>query len=139
MDIILKTNRHKDNKISRAGFLRSLLLLSGIGTLLAWMASVSEGRTIHNGLRRVYLDDESAALSQGVVVTMVGNKPMAFLNRCTHLGCVLDRYPDGQLQCPCHGSAFRADGTVLKGPARRDLDRLEVHFDQENKTWYTEL
>ena len=35
---------------------------------------------------------------------------------CTHLGCVVKTGPNG-FECPCHGSRFRKDGTVEKGPA----------------------
>lgn len=35
---------------------------------------------------------------------------------CTHLGCVVKATPDG-FECPCHGSRFGPDGSVLKGPA----------------------
>lgn len=39
---------------------------------------------------------------------------------CTHLGCTVDRTEEG-FRCPCHGSAFAADGTNLTGPAPRPL------------------
>ena len=41
---------------------------------------------------------------------------------CTHAGCSMD-YAAGQkvLDCPCHGSQFATDGSVLRGPAVRPL------------------
>jgi cytochrome b6-f complex iron-sulfur subunit len=35
---------------------------------------------------------------------------------CTHLGCIV-KPAGGAFDCPCHGSRFANDGTVLKGPA----------------------
>lgn len=39
---------------------------------------------------------------------------------CTHLGCIVKNTHDG-FECPCHGSHFRADGSVTKGPAPTPL------------------
>ena len=41
---------------------------------------------------------------------------------CTHQGCLVDFDPSRRvLSCPCHGSEFAEDGSVLRGPARRRL------------------
>ena len=44
---------------------------------------------------------------------------------CTHLGCIVKASGQG-FDCPCHGSKFAADGTVMRGPAPRALDWLKV-------------
>ncbi len=54
---------------------------------------------------------------------------------CTHLGC-LTRPNAGEdgFFCPCHGSEFALDGSVIKGPAPRPLDR--VHLERrEEELW----
>lgn len=45
--------------------------------------------------------------------------------RCTHMGCRLEWNPaEGTWDCPCHGSRFAPDGTILNDPAMK-----EEHFE----------
>ena len=44
---------------------------------------------------------------------------------CTHLGCIVKTTTDG-FECPCHGSRFKTDGSVTKGPAPQSLPWLKV-------------
>jgi len=55
----------------------------------------------------------------------------AFSPHCTHLGCGY-RWdePERKFKCPCHGSVFDVNGTVLGGPAPRPLDRLPVKIEK---------
>ena len=48
---------------------------------------------------------------------------------CTHLGC-MTRYlpPDKRIVCPCHGSMFDREGTVVGGPAPRPLERRHLEI-----------
>ena len=45
---------------------------------------------------------------------------------CTHTGCIVDKVVDGLIECPCHGSRYRLDGTVAGGPAPRALPARPV-------------
>ncbi|NIA30878.1 MAG: Rieske 2Fe-2S domain-containing protein [Actinobacteria bacterium] len=56
---------------------------------------------------------------------------------CTHLGCTvawksegITGHKEGIFLCPCHGSEFTKEGDVIRGPARRHLDRYHMAVDE---------
>ncbi|WP_432585109.1 FAD-dependent oxidoreductase [Streptomyces sp. HD1123-B1] len=55
--------------------------------------------------------------------------------RCPHLGCLV-RFNNAERtwECPCHGSRFAVDGTVLQGPAVRPLKRIVEHTGADDET-----
>ena len=51
---------------------------------------------------------------------------------CTHLGCRVAE-SGSDLKCPCHGSVFDHNGKVIKGPAKKPLQALEVEISPEGQ------
>ena len=61
----------------------------------------------------------------GFVVKNQG-KVEVFAINCSHLGCSVALNADAKsFDCPCHGSRFHLDGTVLHGPAAFPLSHLK--------------
>jgi Rieske Fe-S protein len=60
-----------------------------------------------------------------VILVESGDRAWALSARCTHLGCAVVVADDNaSLACPCHGSRYGLDGTVLQGPATAPLPPL---------------
>jgi glycine/D-amino acid oxidase-like deaminating enzyme/nitrite reductase/ring-hydroxylating ferredoxin subunit len=80
---------------------------------------------------------DELAPGDGAIVRVDGERVAAFRDDdgtvhavspiCTHLYCTV-KWNSGERSwdCPCHGSRFAPDGTVLEGPATDDLARKEV-------------
>lgn len=59
----------------------------------------------------------------------------AYSRTCTHLGCTVP-LPDRtqNIECGCHGSRFKADGSLLAGPADRPLRAIRLEL-REGVVW----
>jgi glycine/D-amino acid oxidase-like deaminating enzyme/nitrite reductase/ring-hydroxylating ferredoxin subunit len=75
---------------------------------------------------------DQLASGQGGIVDLDGTKVAAYRDeqgtlhalsaRCPHLGCQVSfNTAETSWDCPCHGSRFALDGTVLSGPATTGL------------------
>lgn len=51
---------------------------------------------------------------------------------CTHLGCTVESQPDGFV-CPCHGSRYDPQGSLLVGPAAKSLQRLRLETSADGR------
>ncbi|GAB4559702.1 MAG: hypothetical protein Kow0047_05750 [Anaerolineae bacterium] len=57
---------------------------------------------------------------------------LALYKVCPHLGCLYGwNDQEGKFICPCHGSQFEYDGTYIRGPAPRSLDRFVMRAVDE--------
>ena len=69
----------------------------------------------------------SSGLKKIAVYRDYDNSLKAFSAVCPHLGCIVQWNGDEKsFDCPCHGSRFTTDGTVINGPAQSDLNKIHI-------------
>jgi nitrite reductase/ring-hydroxylating ferredoxin subunit/uncharacterized membrane protein len=63
-----------------------------------------------------------------VLLLRKGEHLYALDDRCSHRGCSLHEgtLNDDSVTCPCHGSTFRFDGSIVRGPATAPQPSFEV-------------
>jgi|SRR5215510_12926299 len=70
-------------------------------------------------------DNAAGDLAFAAFVVKTNGKVEVLAQNCSHLGCSVAFNKDkGSLDCPCHGSRFHLDGSVLHGPAAYPLSHL---------------
>lgn len=69
----------------------------------------------------------SSKIVQNILIINTGTKIVALSSICTHQGCTVG-YNAGaaEIDCPCHGSVFSTNGSVLVGPASSPLRSYPV-------------
>lgn len=124
----------------------------GVATFSAWLGGhLSFGKGV--GVNQTAFEDppsdwtpvlDEAQLEEGTLVGARANglgvllvprsgRIHALADRCSHRGCSLH---EGQLSddetvtCPCHGSIFRLDGSVVKGPATAPQPTFDVRISE---------
>jgi nitrite reductase/ring-hydroxylating ferredoxin subunit len=76
---------------------------------------IGEGSILSSGLKKI------------AVYRDYNNTLKAFSAVCPHLGCVVQWNADEKsFDCPCHGSRFANDGTVINGPATSNLSEINI-------------
>lgn len=82
-------------------------------------------------------DTADIQIGEGRIIKYNGKKLAVFRNKnneleavspvCTHMKCIV-HWNDAEesWDCPCHGSRFKTDGTVLEGPAYDPLDKVDL-------------
>ena len=116
---------------------RRLRPVQEAGPLLKAQAAVAR-HFVTDRLRSSHVDSvDEIEPGGGAVVRIDGERCAVFRDesgslrvvsaRCTHLGCIV-HFNDAERawECPCHGSRFAVDGTVLHGPANRPLERRDA-------------
>ena len=69
-------------------------------------------------------------LTTAVHVVLVADNYVALSPICQHLGCTVE-YEGARFLCPCHGSMYDRDGSVLRGPTERPLIRYPTEVTSD--------
>ena len=126
--IPIKINRKKFLKISAAAIVLPFLVI--------WDNIVERTVKQHSSKSKITLPADIAkgvTFYKSVIVNKNDSETIIFSSKCTHLGCRINKLEDDKLICPCHGSQFYLDGTVIKGPATASLKRLSYKTDPKTK------
>jgi Rieske Fe-S protein len=69
---------------------------------------------------------------ENFIIYKSDNSINIYSDKCTHLGCRINKVANNNLICSCHGSKFSSDGRVLNSPAIRNLKKLKYKIDYQN-------
>lgn len=108
--------------------------LVAVGTALAGVVRLPKPAVQPGPLRVFKLGDPSQFAVGSATRIEAGNFLLfreeqgfyAISSVCTHLGCVVAHNEGEGFSCPCHGSRFAPDGSVVGGPAPAALPWLEI-------------
>jgi Rieske Fe-S protein len=71
-----------------------------------------------------------------IIIKTAQDQFLSLSSTCTHQGCEVNLPAEGSsiIECPCHGSQYsKQDGSVVRGPASRRLQRFDNTFDSTSK------
>ena len=131
----------KQKKQSRRYFIQS----AGLGLLLfmgiLWDKLVKTDRQLNSPAKVSipFNPNKTISFQDDFIVVNKAGLTKVFSSHCTHLGCKISKESDGQMICPCHGSAFDTDGNATKGPAVRPLKTLPFSIDNSTNQITIEL
>jgi cytochrome b6-f complex iron-sulfur subunit len=90
---------------------------------------VSVGRPEHYPLDSVTLDPRF-----GIFIVRSTEGFYALSAVCSHLGCLtVWKQESGTIACPCHGSTFQRDGSMITGPAPKPLLWLRMWMTDDGE------
>ncbi len=113
--------------------LSGVLALGGLARFLSYRQPPPASQRIPVGSPDNYAIGSVTAVPQARAWLMRDESGFyAVSGLCTHLGCTVSEEA-GEFVCPCHGSRFRHDGLILKGPALRPLRHLEVSLTEDHQ------
>jgi len=129
---------HAENELTRRDFLNEITLgalgIAGLGSVAVTYQFFSPNvlfepsMTFRAGNPDLYpVNSVTFLQDQLVYIVRMPEGFYAVSAVCTHLGCITTWHPERDLiECPCHGSKFKQDGTKVAGPAPRPLPHFAI-------------
>lgn len=113
-------------KLSTQGLLTlgGLLGLGGLLRYLSYKPEPAPSPRISLGPASGYPPGTRTVVADGQALLLHDETGLHALSLvCTHLGCLVQAEGSG-FACPCHGSLYAADGSLIRGPAAQPLPEL---------------
>ena len=99
------------------------LIKEGVNVGIHFLSDRITGRGSAEGLARGEGAVVGSGLGQRAVYRDESGELHSLSARCTHLGCIVRfNRAESTWDCPCHGSRFALDGSVIEGPAVHGLE-----------------
>ncbi len=137
--------------IRRRHFISDLILASAaikfiaLGALLVdyWSENGRELEFFGTVLDEANMPLKASSMAPGSVKSAVngGNKILvirdgdgmrALSKACTHKSCTVKwDQENNMIRCPCHGSRYALTGEVLKGPAKKPLQKIDLKIEND--------
>lgn len=88
-----------------------------------------------NDYKSLKTEGNFSLIGDVIVIALSNDKFVALSKACTHQGNnVRYRKAESDIQCPTHGSEFKLDGAVQKGPAASPLTVYKTTLSADGKT-----
>jgi cytochrome b6-f complex iron-sulfur subunit len=140
-----QSKSHNANGITRRDFLNEIttaaLGITGLGGVAVTLNYISPNvlfeppARFHIGPSEDYpVNSVTFLRDQQVFIVRIATGFFAVSAICTHLGCITEWKPDDNLiECPCHGSKYKRDGTKVAGPAPRSLPHFNIQVGPDGQ------
>lgn len=125
-----KHNSHK--KITRKQFFQRIGIAALVPVAGIWYSTAEQAKLGENDIKTITIPGsipEGVTFHDLAIVVKQENKIDVLSSKCTHLGCIINKFVDGHFVCPCHGSEFSETGKVVRGPANKPLKKLPFKID----------
>ena len=122
-------------KISAQSFLglSGVIGIAGIIRFLSFEPAPPPPKQFELGPSSNYLIGTRTVIKNIPAILIRSSKGFSAISlTCQHLGCTVEVKSD-EFICPCHGSRYNKDGSILNGPAQKDLPSLKVEITSDDR------